>query len=100
MGPVETLRDVTRNYYKQLKREGLNPFDLLGWEALQNLWLEIRRSEEARELQLNEDFRLDRKIHTATKDMVREAMERKAEAIDIENEDDACTQRFEELMHT
>jgi len=98
MGPVETLRDVTRNYYKQLKREGLNPFDLLGWEALENLWLEIRRSEEAGN-DVNMDMRLDRKLHHATKDMVRAALERKAEAIDIENEDDACTQRFEELMH-
>lgn len=92
MAPVETLRNVTARYYKQLKREGLNPFDLLSWEALTNLWVMVKRSAD------RGDFE-DRTITKMTKQMLWSALERKAQAIDLEERSDDHEQLLDDLRN-
>lgn len=92
MGPTETLQDVTEGYYKKLKREGLNPFDLLSWQFLTNLYIEITKSGR------RGDFN-DRDVHQRTKQAIWAALERKGEAIDLETQDDACDQELTDLRN-
>lgn len=90
MGPAESLLAITSGYYKRLKRDGLNPFDLLSWDALSNLWTEIVHSGRLGNF-------TDRKIHQLTKEMVWAALERKAEAYQMEDGDESYIDTLEAL---
>lgn len=92
MGPTETLQDQTAGYYKQLKREGLNPFDLLSWNALVNLWTSLVWA--GRNGKYNHQD-----LHKRTKLMFWSALERKAEAIDLDREDEYASEQLGELRN-
>lgn len=90
MGHEENLLALTRSHYKELKRQGLNPFDLFAWEPLKNFWTNMvhagRRG----------DF-TDRKLQQISKDMIWSALERKAEAYQAEENDERYVEELEEL---
>lgn len=92
MGPTETLQDQTAGYYKQLKREGLNPFDLLSWNALVNLWHNVVWAGRNGKY-TNQDFQ------KRTKLMVWSALERKADAINLDRDDEYATDQLLELRN-
>lgn len=92
MGPIETLQDVTGRYYRQLKREGFNPLDLFSWEALISLWVSLAWAGRAGKYDNKELFQ-------RTKQMCWDALERKADAIDMVNENDECAQYLMELRN-
>ena len=90
MGPIETLRDITSQYYNELKKQhGLNPFDLLSWEALLNLELETRGAGRSGQYE-------NRELHQLTRKMIWEALNRKAEDIDTETGTNECEELLEE----
>lgn len=92
MGPTETLQDVTGRYFKQLKREGLNPFDLLSWDYLVNLYIEVVKSGH------RGDFN-DHVAHKSTKAAIWAALERKAESIDLDEQGERCEEEMTELRN-
>ena len=89
MGPTETVREVGGRFFRAIKREGLNPFDLISWEACLNVWRSLRYAGN------NQEY-TDKKIHKLTCDMVWIALERKAEALELEQESTEYTEVLEE----
>lgn len=90
MDAVDTLQDEARRRYRELKRMGLNPFDLFCWDALANLWVTLVYAGRAGKYESST-------FHQHTKKQVWAALERKAEAIDIDSGDDDAERRLEEL---
>jgi hypothetical protein len=70
MGPIETLRDVCGRYYANLKKEGLNPFDLFNRDFLLNIDTETL---EAGKRDLYDEV----KLHRWLRKLIQEALDRK-----------------------
>lgn len=91
MGPDQTLRDITGQYYKEMKsRYGLTPFDLFSWEFLLELERETHYAGRHGQINRRSQFKRIRQEIWA-------ALDRKAEDIDMESGESEAQDYLEEL---
>ena len=85
-------RHLCAAFYRDLKRDGLNPLDLYNWDALLNIEEETFQAG-------RRGYFEDEKLHKHLRKALWEALERKADDIDMESEDDQCSLHLSRLKH-